>query len=82
MVNVPSAPDRAASGFEMIAGFCSPDQPEDRGLFLLLFIYARLGFLEVAIIHHEDIGGQWGFHFLINGLAQGIPGTLSSLGLH
>lgn len=82
VVNVPSAPDRAASGFEMIAGFCSPDQPEDRGLFLLLFIYARLGFLEVAIIHHEDIGGQWGFHFLINGLAQGIPGTLSSLGLH
>lgn len=58
MVNVPSAPDRAVSGFEMIAGFCSPDQPEDPGLFLLLFVYARLGFLEVAVIHHEGIRGQ------------------------
>ena len=54
----------------MIAGFCSSEQPEDPGLILLLFVYARLGFFEVTVTHHEDVGGQHGFHFLSSGLSK------------
>lgn len=51
-------------------GFCSSEQPEDPGLFLLLFVYARLGFFEVTAIHHEDVGGQHSFHFLSSGFSE------------
>ena len=70
MVNLPPVPDSRVSGFETIAGFCSSEQPEDPGLFLLLFIYVRPGFFEVTVIHHEDVGGQHGFHFLSSGLSE------------
>lgn len=39
-------------------------------LSFLLFVYARLGFFEVTVIHHEDVGGHHGFHFLSSGLSK------------
>lgn len=77
VLNLPPAPDSRISGFEVIAGFCSSEQPEDSSLFLLLFVYARLGFFEVTVIHHEDVGGHHGFHFPVNGLSEHqIPSPL------